>query len=58
MRGSLDFSIGLDFGKKCLSVTPISSHNFEAKKLKVGRNNPHINGTKFTDQFFDILSGA
>jgi len=35
-----------------LSVTSISSHSFEARKLKIGRNNPHINGTKSTDQFF------
>jgi len=26
--------------------------NIEARKLKIVRNNPHINGTKSTDQFF------
>jgi len=53
MWGSLDFSIGLELVKNvCLSVTSISSYSFEARKLKIGTNNPDINGTKSTDQFF------
>jgi len=35
----------------CLSITSISSHSFDARKLKIGMNNPNINGTKYTDQF-------
>jgi len=41
----------------CLS-RPISSHSFEARKLKIGKNNSHVNGRKSTYQFYDILSGA
>jgi len=52
---SLDFSIGLELVKNvCPSVTSISSGSFEAKKLKIGGNNSHINGIKSSDQFFDI----
>jgi len=40
-----------------LSVTSISSHSFEARKLKVDRNNPHINGTKLTNQFLIFCLG-
>jgi len=32
--------------------------SFEARKLKIGKNNPQINVTKSAHQFFDILPGA
>jgi len=38
------------------SVTSFSTHTSGAKGLKFGRNNHHIDGSKFTNQIFDILS--
>jgi len=51
---SFDFSIELELVKMsvCLSVISISSHSFEDRKLKIDRNNYHINGTKSANQVF------
>jgi len=35
----------------------ISSDSFEARKLKIGRNNSHIKGTKSTNQFLIFCLG-
>jgi len=40
-----------------LYVTSISSHSFEARKLKIGRNNFYIKGTKFMNQFLIFCLG-
>jgi len=51
----------VNIGKKCRSVclSPSnSSHSFEARKQKIGMNNSHIYGTKYTNQFFYILPSA
>jgi len=37
------------------SVTSFSSHNSEARGLKIGMHNPYIDGFKSTDQILDIL---
>jgi len=37
------------------SVTSVSAHTSGARGLKFGRNNHHIDGSKFTNQIFDIL---
>jgi len=59
VRREFRFSIGLELIKNVyLSVTSISSYSFESRRLKNGRDNLHINATKYTDQFFDIISGA
>jgi len=34
-----------------MSVTSISSHSFKARKLKIGKDNPHINETKSNSRF-------
>jgi len=36
-------------------VTPLSSHTSEAKGLKFGVHNPHMDCSKVADQIFDIL---
>jgi len=36
-----------------MSVTSISSHSFEERGLKFASNNPHIIGSKSTEQNFD-----
>jgi len=47
--------------KECLtsgvhqSVTSFSSHTSEARGLKIGMHIPHMDGSKATVQFFDIL---
>jgi len=52
----LDFPMGLKLIKNArLSVTSISSNSFEARELKFGRNNPHMNDLKSTRQKFEIL---
>jgi len=38
-----------------LSVTSFSSYTSEARGLKIGMHNPHIDGSKVTNQIFDIL---
>jgi len=37
------------------SITSFSFHTIEAKSLKFGIHNPHMDGSKDTDQIFDIL---
>jgi len=37
------------------SVTSFSSHTSEARGLKFGMHNRHMDGSKVTDQIFDIL---
>jgi len=41
-----------------LSVTSISSHSFEVRGLKFGKNNPYMNGSKSTEQNFDGSMGS
>jgi len=38
-----------------LSVKSSSSHTIEARGLKFGMHNPNMDGSKATDQIFDIL---
>jgi len=39
-------------------VTSFSAHTSGARVLKFGRNNYHIDGPKFTNEIFDILSSS
>jgi len=39
----------------CLFVTSFSSNTSEARGPKIGMHNPYMDGSKFTDQIFDIL---
>jgi len=63
--GILVFSLWFNFFSwimgKCrdaqrASFTSFSAHTSKAGGLKFGRNNYHIDGSKFTNQIFDILS--
>jgi len=45
--------IGLDVTHA--SVTSISSHTSEARELKLGMHNSHMDGSKATGQIFSIL---
>jgi len=50
---------GWDYGflsRVRLSVTCIFSYTFSPRVLKIGRNNPHGEGSKSVDQIFEILS--
>jgi len=40
---------------KYASVTSFSSHTSESRGLKFGMHNPHMDGSKVTDQIIDIL---
>jgi len=43
----------------CHSMSPLSPPTvLNTKKPKIGRNNPHINSTKSTDQFLMFCMGA
>jgi len=40
------------------SVTSFSSNTSEARDLKIGTHNPYMNGSKVTNQIFDIFPGS
>jgi len=40
----------------CPSVTSFSGHTSEVRGLKIGMPIPHMDGSKFTNHIFDILS--
>jgi len=41
----------------CVCPPPLSPpHSLKARRLKFGRNNPHMYGSKYAKQNFDIFS--
>jgi len=40
----------------CPSVTSSFSHTSKARDLKIGMHNPYVNGSKVTNQIFDIVT--
>jgi len=53
--GSQKFCMGIGRDVPRVSVTSFSSHTSEARGLKFGMHNPNKDGSKVTNQIFDIL---
>jgi len=53
--GVSKFCIGIGSGIRCASVTSFSFRTSEARGLKLGMHNSHIDGSKAINQIFDIL---
>jgi len=53
--GVWKFYLGIGRDAQYASVISFSSHTSEARGLKLGMHNSHMDGSKVTDQIFDIL---